>query len=54
MQLFWLSPLILLPMRKWQKRWNLLLLGTLILGGIATSFAITYVYNFPVGVSAGV
>jgi hypothetical protein len=54
MQLFWLSPLILLPLLKWPRRWSLLLLGSLILGGIVTSFTITYVNNFPAGVNAGV
>jgi hypothetical protein len=54
MQLFWLSPLILFPLMKCRRKWNLLLLGALIIGGIATSFAVNYVNEFPAGINAGV
>jgi hypothetical protein len=54
MQLFWISPLILLPLLKWKLKWNLLLLGSLVIAGIVTAFTVNYVNEFPAGVSAGV
>ncbi|XP_023719212.1 nose resistant to fluoxetine protein 6 [Cryptotermes secundus] len=54
MQLFWISPLILLPLIKWPRKWNLLLLGTLIIGGIIISYTVNYVNEFPAGINAGV
>jgi hypothetical protein len=53
MQLYWLSPLILFPLMKWPRKWNLLLLGALIIAGIATSFTVNYVSKFPAGIIAG-
>lgn len=53
MQLFWISPLLLLPLTKWPQKWNLLLLCSFIIGGIVTSFTVNYVNEFPAGFGVG-
>ncbi|PNF21712.1 hypothetical protein B7P43_G10359 [Cryptotermes secundus] len=43
MQLFLLSPIVLYPLWKWPRKWNILLLGTLAIGGVVSPFIISYV-----------
>ncbi|PNF21736.1 hypothetical protein B7P43_G10360 [Cryptotermes secundus] len=43
MQLFLLSPIVLYPLWKWPRKWNILLLGTLAIGGVLSPFIISYV-----------
>ncbi|PSN45474.1 hypothetical protein C0J52_08664 [Blattella germanica] len=53
MQLFWLSPLILYPLWKWPKKWNVILLSILTLAGIAAPFVSTYIGEFSPNLATG-
>ncbi|PNF21710.1 hypothetical protein B7P43_G10358 [Cryptotermes secundus] len=43
MQLFLLSPIVLYPLWKWPRNWNILLLGILAIAGVVSPFTISYV-----------
>ncbi|PSN39094.1 hypothetical protein C0J52_07346 [Blattella germanica] len=50
MQLFLLSPIVLFPLWKWPMRWSLSLLGVLSLGGLITTFTISFIDELPVSI----
>ncbi|KAJ9592882.1 hypothetical protein L9F63_015460 [Diploptera punctata] len=47
MQLFILSPIILIPLWKCSKKWSLSLLGALICAGLITAFTVSFVEKLP-------
>jgi peptidoglycan/LPS O-acetylase OafA/YrhL len=53
MQLFLLSPILLYPLWKWPHKWNILLLTILIIAGVVSPFAISYVDEYSANLLTG-